>query len=86
MAAPPPPLQQHTTILPSEDYKETYLNHPSALELTNHRLNIELGLQKLFGLLCTLYSCTYWLRPPQLPPPPSPAFGLIYEGAIGQPR
>jgi hypothetical protein len=23
---------------------------------------------------------------PQLPPPPSPAFGLIYEGAIDQPR
>ncbi len=28
------------------------------------------------------YSCFYLLRPPQ--GPPSPAFGLIYEGAIGQ--
>ncbi len=33
---------------------------------------------------CTLlYSCTHWLRPPNSP---RPAFGLIYEGAIGQPR
>ncbi len=27
--------------------------------------------------------CTHWLRPH---PPPPPAFGLIYEGAIGQPN
>jgi hypothetical protein len=31
-----------------------------------------------------VYSCTHWLRPRNSPPPP--AFGLIYEGAIGQPR
>jgi hypothetical protein len=31
-----------------------------------------------------LYSCTHWLRPRNSPSPP--AFGLIYEGAIGQPR
>ncbi len=31
-----------------------------------------------------VYNCTHWLRPPQLPP--LSAFGLIYEGAIGQPR
>jgi hypothetical protein len=29
-----------------------------------------------------VHSCTLWLRP-RTPPP---AFGLIYEGAIGQPR
>jgi hypothetical protein len=29
----------------------------------------------------TLYSCTHWLRPPPLHPP---AFGLVYEGAIGR--
>jgi hypothetical protein len=30
------------------------------------------------------YSWTHWLRPRNSNPPP--AFGLIYEGAIGQPR
>jgi hypothetical protein len=29
-----------------------------------------------------VYSCTHWLRPRN---PPPPAFGLIYEGAIGLP-
>jgi hypothetical protein len=39
-----------------------------------HRLNMELDLQTLFGLLCTaVYSLA---ESPQLP-----AFGLIYEGA-----
>jgi hypothetical protein len=33
------------------------------------RLNMELDLQSLFGLY--VYSCSYWLRPPQ-PPPPLP--------------
>ncbi len=41
---------------------------------------MELDLQSLFELLCT---ATHWLRPRSSPPPP--AFGLIYEGAIGQP-
>jgi hypothetical protein len=45
-----------------------------------HRLNMELD-QSLFGL--HVHSCIHWLRP-QLPS--SPAFGFIYEGAIGQPR
>ncbi len=36
----------------------------------------------LFGL--HVHSCTYWLRP-ATPSLPSPAFGLISEGAIGQP-
>ncbi len=31
-----------------------------------------------------VYSCTHWLRPHT--PPLPPAFGLIYEGAIGQPK
>ncbi len=43
-----------------------------------HRLNMELYIQILFGLY--VHSCTDWLG---LPPP---AFWLIYEGAIGQPR
>jgi hypothetical protein len=46
------------------------------------RLNVDLDLQSLFGLY--VHSCTDWLRPHN--PPPYPAFGLIYEGAIGQPR
>jgi hypothetical protein len=39
---------------------------------------MELDLQSLFGLLCTavlIGNC-----------PPPPAFGVLYEGAIGQPR
>ncbi len=47
-----------------------------------HRLNLELDLQSLFGLL--VYSCTQWLRPWISPLPPS--FGLIYEATIDQPR
>ncbi len=43
---------------------------------------MELDLQSLFGP--HVYSCAPWLRPP--PPPTSPSFCLIYEGAIGQPR
>jgi hypothetical protein len=50
--------------------------------LSAHRLNIELDLQRLFGI--HVYSCTHWLRPRNSPPPPS--FGLIYESAIGQLR
>ncbi len=42
-----------------------------------HRLNMELDLPSLFGLLCTalLIGCD-----------PATLIGLIYEGAIGQPR
>ncbi len=43
---------------------------------------MELDLQSLFGLL--LHSCTHWLR--LRPRNHSPAFGLIYEDAIRQPR
>jgi hypothetical protein len=46
-----------------------------------YRLNIELDLRSLFGL--HVHSCTHWLRARNLPPP---AFGLKYEGAIGEPR
>ncbi len=38
------------------------------LHQVNHRLNMELDLKSLFGLLCTL--CTHWLRPRNSPPPP----------------
>jgi hypothetical protein len=46
-------------------------------------LNMEFDLQSLFRL--HVHSCSHWLFPrnPNLLPP---AFGLIYEGAIGQPR
>jgi hypothetical protein len=47
-----------------------------------HRLNMELNLQSLFGLRVQLYllaETPYFL-------PPSPAFWLIYESAIGHPR
>jgi hypothetical protein len=47
----------------------------------NHMLYMEVDLQSLFGL--HVHSRTHWLRPRNPPPPP---FGLIFEGAIGQPR
>ncbi len=53
---------------------------------------MELDLQSLFGLhvYVQLYSLLIGWDPaaPSLPPslPPSPAFGLIYECAICQPR
>ncbi len=47
-----------------------------------HGLNMALDLQKSFGL--HVHRRTHWLRPRNSPPPP--AFGLIHEGAIGEPR
>jgi hypothetical protein len=47
-----------------------------------HWLNMELDLQSLFGLLCTAVLIGWG----PATSPNSPAFGLIYEGAIGQPR
>jgi hypothetical protein len=48
-------------------------------------LNMELDLQSFFGL--HVHSCTHWLRPRNSPlPHQPPAFGLKYEGAIGQPK
>ncbi len=41
---------------------------------------MELDLQSLFGRLCTAVLIGW-----DLAIPPSRAFGLIYEGAIGQP-
>jgi hypothetical protein len=61
---------------------ETEVNGDSMI--LNHSLNMELGLQSLFGLLARLYSLAETTQPP--PPPPRPASGLIYEGDIGQPR
>jgi hypothetical protein len=46
----------------------------------SHMLNMELDLQSLFGLLCTAVLIGW-----DSPTPP-PAFGLIYEASIGQPR
>ncbi len=43
---------------------------------------MELDLQSLFGLLCTTVLIGYDLATP----PPPPAFGLIYEVAIGRQR
>ncbi len=49
------------------------------------KVNMELDFQSLFGL--HVHSSTQWPRPRNPPPSPpqSPAFGLIYKGAIGQP-
>jgi hypothetical protein len=49
----------------------------------SHWINMEIDLQRFFGLLCTAVLIA-WLRPRISPRPP--AFGLIYEGAIGQQR
>jgi hypothetical protein len=40
----------------------------------NHRFNMELDLQSYLGSMCAVVLYSF------------PAFGLIYEGAIGQPR
>jgi hypothetical protein len=48
----------------------------------DHGLNMELDLQSF--IWAPVYSWTHWLRPRNSPPPP--AFWLIYEVAIGQPR
>ncbi len=45
---------------------------------------MELGLQILFGLY--VHSRSDWLSPRKAATPSPPAFGLIYEGAVGQPR
>ncbi len=55
----------------------------------NHKLVMELDLQSLFGLQmhsCTVYTLAETPQAATTLPPPFPAFGLIYEGAIGQPR
>ncbi len=46
-----------------------------------HRLNMDLDIQSLFWRLCTAVLIGW-----EKATPPSPAFGLIYEGAIGLPR
>jgi hypothetical protein len=58
------------------------LAHLPGPNVRGHRLNKELDLKSLFRV--HVHSCTHWLRPRNLSL--SPAFGLIYEGAIGQPR
>ncbi len=56
----------------------------SSFKYQEHRINIELDLQSLGSMSRDMHSCSHWLRPRKarnLPsPPPSPAFGLIYEG------
>jgi len=44
---------------------------------------MELDLQSFFGILCTDVHIGW---DPASPPPPLPAFGLIYEEALGRPR
>ncbi len=45
---------------------------------------VKYGIRSSKFIWAPVYSCTHWLRP-RNPPPPT-AFGLIYEGAIGQSR
>ncbi len=60
-----------------------FLGRETRSKRASQRLNMELDLQSLCGL--HVLSCTHWLRS-RRDPPPHPAFGLIYEGAIGQAR
>ncbi len=46
---------------------------------------VKYGVRSPKFICAPVYSCTHLLRPRNHPPPPSPAFGLMYEGAIGQP-
>jgi hypothetical protein len=45
---------------------------------------VKYGVRSPKSIWAPVYSCTYWLRSRNSPPPTS--FGLIYEGAIGQLR
>jgi hypothetical protein len=45
---------------------------------------MELDLQSLFGLMCTAVLIGGDPATSSIPPPPT--LGLIYEGAIGQPK
>jgi hypothetical protein len=57
-------------------------NHWTLVYIVQHRLNM--GIRSPKFIWAPVYSCTHWLKPRDSPPPP--AFGLIYEGAVGQPR
>jgi hypothetical protein len=51
----------------------------------DQRLNMELDIQSYVGSMSRdVHSCTHWLRSRNSLPPP--AFGRVYEGAIGQQR
>ncbi len=50
-----------------------------------HRLNMELDLQKFIWAPCAVL-CTAVLIGWYLATPPPPAFGLIFDGSISQPR
>jgi hypothetical protein len=43
-------------------------------------------ISKVYLGSCVQYSCILIAETPQLPSSPPPAFGLIYEGAVGRPR
>jgi hypothetical protein len=74
-------LERTVSVLNNKNRNPRFLEATAIAHRLNHRLNMELDLQSLFGL--HVHSCTHWLRPRN--PLPPPAFGLIYEGAIGQP-
>jgi hypothetical protein len=64
-----------------------YLTQPTAGSIAEdafykeHRLNMELVLQSLFGLHVTWCAHLYLLaETPQLQHPPSPRIGLVYGG------
>ncbi len=46
---------------------------------------VKFGVRSPKSILAPVDSCGHWLRHQNSPSPP-PAFGLIYEVAIGQPR
>ncbi len=50
----------------------------------NHRLNMKLDLQSLFGL--HVHSCTHWLRSRNPPTPLSPHLVSYTRALLGQPR
>jgi hypothetical protein len=69
-------------MLPTTD-KKTRSNLPVFANEESHRLYMELDLQSLFGLHVHKVLIG---RDPATPPHIPPAYGLIYEGAMGQPR
>ncbi len=59
----------------------------SIVNIPKFESQVKQGVRSSKFIWAPVYSCTRWLRHRNSPPPPAPlAFGLMYEGAIGQLR
>ncbi len=61
-------------------------SHSIFIVILNTCYHVKYGVRSSKFIWAPVYSCSHSLRPRNSLPPPPPAFGLIYEGAIGYPR